>query len=67
MKDRNKIIIGIATATILVGISLLVVGKKKKQCENTRLDKIADEGYETAGDILYPIRSNFFKRGWALN
>ena len=67
MKDRNKIIIGLTSAAILIGVGALIAGRKKKQCKNTRLDKIADEGYETAGDILYPMRGGFFKKNWALN
>lgn len=53
MKTRNRILIGLAAAS-LVGAIIFVIRKK-----NTRkmLKQIADEGYETAHDILFPNKS----------
>jgi len=50
MKTRNKILFGLSVAAI-VGLIVYVIRKK-----NTKkmLNQIADEGYETAHDILFP-------------
>ena len=57
MKNKDKIIIAIASVAIL-GCAVVIFGlKRKSNIKNERLDRIADEGYETAGDILYPITS----------
>ncbi len=50
MKITTKTMLGIAALTAL-GIALIVGTKKSKK---VNLDQIADEGYETAHDILYP-------------
>jgi hypothetical protein len=50
MKISTKTMLGIAAITAL-GIALVLGTKKSKKIN---LDQIADEGYETAHDILYP-------------
>ena len=50
MKISTKTMLGIAAITAL-GIALMLGTKKSKKIN---LDQIADEGYETAHDILYP-------------
>ena len=50
MKISTKTMLGIAAITA-IGIALLLGTKKSKKIN---LDQIADEGYETAHDILYP-------------
>ncbi|MEX1203594.1 MAG: hypothetical protein WEA59_10150 [Ferruginibacter sp.] len=50
MKITTETILGIAALTAL-GIALIVGFKKSKK---VNLYQIADEGYETAHDILYP-------------
>jgi hypothetical protein len=50
MKISTKTILGIAAITAL-GIAFMLGTKKLKKIN---LDQIADEGYETAHDILYP-------------
>lgn len=50
MKITTKTMLGIATITAL-GIAFILGTKKSKK---VNLDQIADEGYETAHDILYP-------------
>ncbi len=54
MKKSERIIITIASFAAL-GLIIYVAQKKKKE---KKLDSIADEGYETAEDVLYPLRSN---------
>jgi hypothetical protein len=50
MKISTKTMLGIAAITAL-GIAFMIGTKKSKKIN---LDQIADEGYETAHDILYP-------------
>jgi hypothetical protein len=50
MKISTKNMLGIAAISAL-GIALMIGTKKSKKIN---LDQIADEGYETAHDILYP-------------
>jgi hypothetical protein len=54
MKLRNKTLL--VTATIALGVITFVYLKKQKEKEAKMLDTIADEGYETAGDILFPLK-----------
>lgn len=46
------VVVGVATAVATVIASK--VAKKNKAKKYKRLDEIADEGYETAHDILFP-------------
>jgi hypothetical protein len=57
-KLDTKIIAGLAAVTA-IGILLLLTSKQKKK---KRLKKIAEEGYETASDILFPNKSNPSKK-----
>lgn len=50
MKITTKTMLGIAAITAL-SIAFILGSKKSKK---VNLDQIADEGYETAHDILYP-------------
>ena len=50
MKISTKTMLGIAAITAL-GIAFMIGIKNSKKIN---LDQIADEGYETAHDILYP-------------
>jgi hypothetical protein len=61
MKNRDKILVGI-TAVAAIGLVVLLAGKVKRYKTMERLDRIAEEGYETAGDILYPLKTPFYKR-----
>ncbi len=62
MKTR-KLTIGIVS-TITVGIIIYFI--KKSRIEKNKLEKrlvsVADAGYETAHDILFPLRSQRLKR-----
>ncbi len=55
MRNGQKITIGI-TAIAAVGVIIYVARKRRQKRIFTRLDRIAEEGYETAGDILYPLK-----------
>ena len=59
--NTKKIILGIAAAAI---ITALVVNseKKRKKKASKRLIEIADEGYETAHDILFPRKNKEFSK-----
>ena len=55
MKDTKKIIIIILLPIIAVaGIAFLFSKNKRKRTNYRRREQIANEGYETAGDILFP-------------
>jgi hypothetical protein len=45
----------VITSAITVGVIYYFARKNKM---NTRMARVADEGYETAEDILYPLRHN---------
>jgi hypothetical protein len=53
MKTSTKTMIGVA-ALAAVGLAIYVLSREKKQARTDRLAHIADEGYETAHDVLYP-------------
>lgn len=54
MKKSEKILLTVASFAV-IGVILYVAQKQKKE---KKLDIIADEGYETAEDVLYPLRNN---------
>jgi hypothetical protein len=57
MKKNENILIGF-TSLAVVGLVILIVGKIKKTHRiKERLDRIAEEGYEFAADILYPLKN----------
>lgn len=53
MKASTKILLGIS-AIAAAGIAVFLVRKKNT---NKMLDQIADEGYETAHDVLFPNKN----------
>ena len=54
MKTSTKTMIGVA-ALAAVGVAIyLMTREKRMEKRNSRLAHIADEGYETAHDVLYP-------------
>jgi len=61
MKNREKLLIGI-TSVLALGLTIYIIGKTRKDRMWERLDKIAEEGYETAADILYPLKDSWIKR-----
>lgn len=64
MRNGEKLLIGI-TSVLAIGLAIYFVGKVKKERMWERLDKIAEEGYETAADILYPLRDSWTKKNRA--
>ncbi len=58
MKTKNIIVIAVSVVTVGTVVYLF----RKKMKVNTMLDDVADEGYETAQDILYPL-SKYRRKG----
>lgn len=62
MTNRNKAIIGV-TAIAAISIGVIVLLSKKNRIKKEKiLEDVADEGYETALDILYPLKSRKMSR-----
>lgn len=59
MTNKSKIILGVTAISAISVIFLLT--RKHKVKKEKMLDDIADEGYETAGDILYPLKTRKYK------
>ncbi len=53
MKTSTKTLIGVA-ALAAVGLAIYAISKEKKKRSKKRLAHVANEGYETAHDVLYP-------------
>jgi hypothetical protein len=51
MKKTSKLLVGVGLAALTTG---LIVYAVRRYRSNQRRTRIADEGYETAHDILYP-------------
>lgn len=61
MKQQNKLLlIGISTLISIATIMILADANRKRKMQNQR-QEIADEGYETAYDILYPLKTKQFR------
>ncbi len=58
MKKTNKLLIGVG----LVALAGIIIYTSRRYQINKRYSKIADEGYETAHDILYPPAKHSSKR-----
>ncbi|HEX8357999.1 MAG TPA: hypothetical protein VF610_11325 [Segetibacter sp.] len=54
--NRYKVIIGVASIAV-IGLVVFLAGKNKESKTFEKLNRIADEGYETAGDILFPLKN----------
>jgi uncharacterized membrane protein len=54
MKNTSKIVVALA----VIGVAAIAVILAKKVSDRRMLAKIADEGYETAQDILFPNKNN---------
>jgi len=65
MRTSVKIIVGVTSVvTTLVAVSMVMYLIKRNN-EERRLDRIAEEGYETAHDILFPSRRDRIRRNRA--
>ena len=63
MTKKNTFILVSLTAAITVTSFVLVSGiKKKRRISQVQKQEIADEGYETAHDILYPLKSKQWRK-----
>lgn len=51
MKATTKLLLALGTVAAATGLAIYAIRRHKN---NQRLEKVADEGYETAHDILYP-------------
>lgn len=54
MKLKTSTLIGLATLGVIVAAVILT----NKRGRKIRLTQVADEGYETAHDMLYPNKFN---------
>ena len=61
MRNGEKLLIGV-TSVLAIGLTIYLISKTKKDRMWERLDKIAEEGYETAGEILYPLKGSWTRR-----
>ena len=58
MKKKEKIIVGVA----LIAAAGLLVYATRKTNTRRRMKQVADEGYETAADVLHPKTNRRFKK-----
>ena len=56
MLNRYKVVIGVASIAV-IGLVVFLASKSKENRMFEKLNRIADEGYETAGDILFPLKN----------
>lgn len=56
-KKNTLILIGLTAAITVTTFVLFSSIKKKKKTVQLQKQEVADEGYETAYDILYPLQS----------
>jgi hypothetical protein len=61
MSRTSKTIIGVASITA-IGMIVYMRYKKQIKKQQAKLDRVADEGYETAYDVLFPLKTNLLKR-----
>jgi hypothetical protein len=54
MKKTSKLLVGLGLAALTTGLIVYAVRRYRSSQRRTR---VADEGYETAHDILYPQKS----------
>lgn len=62
MTTKNKAIIYVASLTTIGAIIFFSLKKHKDRKKQQILEEVADEGYETAYDVLYPLKKNRIKR-----
>ena len=61
MKNRQILILSI-TSIAAISLVVLLAGRTKRHRILEKLDKIAEEGYELAEDILYPTAKPLYKK-----
>ena len=65
MSKNSKAVIGVASLASLAAIGVIIYfsySKKKVLKQNERLERVAEEGYEFAQDILFPLKRHPLKR-----
>lgn len=62
-KKNTLILLGLTVALTVTTVVLISSIKKKRRNMQLQKQEIADEGYETAYDILYPLK----KQQWRKN
>ncbi|MFC4263504.1 hypothetical protein ACFOWM_11475 [Ferruginibacter yonginensis] len=58
MKTSKKLIY----ATAAVALTGLIIYAIRKKNTKNRVAQVADEGYETAADVLHPTKNSRFKK-----
>ena len=54
--------IGITSTLVAAGLVAYLLIQKNVSQQQKRRDSVADAGYETAYDVLYPLKSPRFRR-----
>ncbi|CAN5749299.1 hypothetical protein BH10BAC3_BH10BAC3_42590 [soil metagenome] len=64
MTRKNITLISIASVASLttLGVVFFIGWRKHMKKQQRILDRIADEGYETAHDILYPLKKSSIRK-----
>ncbi len=66
-KGTKALIFSILPMIAVAGLVIFLSGKKRKKTVRREKAQIADEGYETAGDILFPRKKKSGKYRPTLN
>lgn len=61
-KQKTILITSIVAATVATGVTIYLYRRSKSYKRYKRTEHVANEGYETAEDILYPLSSRKRKR-----
>ena len=62
-KQKTILITSIVAATVATGVTIYLYRRNRSNNRVKRTERVANEGYETAEDILYPLRNR--KRKWS--
>jgi hypothetical protein len=60
-KHKTILITSIIAAGVATGVTIYLFRKNRSAKNIIRKERVADEGYETAEDILFPLRN---RRRW---
>lgn len=62
-KQKTILITSLVAATVATGVTIYLYRRNRSYNRIKRTERVANEGYETAEDILYPLRNR--KRKWS--
>jgi hypothetical protein len=62
-KQKTILITSIIAAGVATGVTIYLFRKSRSNKNSNRKERVSDEGYETAEDILFPLRK---RRKWQL-